>query len=180
MYTDPRGQIISDDLRPLPEGQAAPGSIFHVPSQLLPLAEELQKPITSARELFQASQAYGFNRHGYRREILGLDFSFDSKRKDKGPSLPTPETSDQSSPYQTFEGNIYRTTCAYCWATVCRHNWQEPFTLHQIRNSGLQGCETYTILQGAIVYFTNLLILDYDEGKVRIIQSENEPTRLLS
>jgi hypothetical protein len=182
--TDLHGRVCDPQTGlPFEEGQAGPGSIFHVPqsspdpSRRAPEYHMYTGENTSVSfsQVMQQAQAQGFQ--GKNIFILGTPRPQDLNRV---PSPPPPEQDDSDPAFQYSYARFYRTKCNYCWAVVKGSERERGFTLQEIFQAAQKGCSTCNALHDGIIRFANLIFPKYNYEKVRIRQVTHGKSRLLS
>jgi hypothetical protein len=165
---------------PLEEGQEGPDSIFHVPSSSSKTAPDYRLyngkdttiPFSQFMETLRAQ--------GFEGDNIFMHATPRPEDLDRVPSpLPSPRDYKDSA-FEISLGNLYRTTCNYCWAIVRGKERETGFTLREIDQAARNGCSACGVLHAGITHFADLVFPKYQSGRVRVRQKENGKSRLLS
>ena len=174
------GRILSD-------GQENLDSIFYAPSNENSLMApgyyhiDIGSKSISFKEMMKMVRDSGF-----RGQQVNLVITPDPN-KENAP-VPAPpsifaQQSDSDTLYEVSRGNILRTSCGYCWAVSKGEQRPSGFTLQELNEAAVRGCEACNVLQKSIAHFASLLFENYSPRKVRVRQQEVSsiyPTGLLS
>ena len=165
---DPRSALRMPRL--LADGQAAPESIFHVPSDTKGSSQEI-----TLNSIIEQCRRQGF---GGENVIVHMPV----RPSDQEEYYRQKEESKQYLPHSDM--NYRRTanqnvSCPYCKAVLENEEDTRGFDLGELHAVAKSGCETCDVIQQAITYFADLIYMKYDVNRVFVRQRQNEPDRLL-
>ncbi|KAK3166666.1 hypothetical protein OEA41_009791 [Lepraria neglecta] len=164
---DPRSAVNMPQL--LADGQAAPDSIFHAPSDSRGSSQQL-----TINALLEQARRQGFGGANFivnRQVRPGDQEDYNRKVRESKQYLP-----HRNKNYRTAEQSV---SCPYCRAILENEEDVRGFDLGELNAVAKSGCETCDVLQQAITYFAKFVYLNYDMNRVLIKQRQNEPDRLL-
>jgi hypothetical protein len=166
---------------PLPDGQEAPGSIFHVPSSEAAAEPTIHTDLSGNLSTISFSKLMQqMRRQGFEGENVFWDVAPRPEDLERVPSPPPPLVDYSDADVETTYASFYCTQCAYCWAVVQGSERSRGFKLSEICQAAIKGCSTCNVLQHGITKFADLLFPKYSNEKVRIRQGENGISKLLS
>lgn len=159
--------------RPLLGGAAGAGSIFHVPSSAPVAGASSKRPLEhdksekgnstkvemSYADLLAIARRQGFRGTNMIMNIIPYPEDEEQSRSSKREAEPVISSSDQ---------------CRVCRTVMAGNERNDGFTLYEIRKTADRGCSTCNALQHAITHFSNILVPDYKDEKVRVIQVGSE------
>ena len=130
----------------------------------------------SFQEMMQSLRAAGFK--GENITLLVTPRAEEENAPIEPP--PPPVVEDPDALYELSRGNIYQTSCGYCWAVLRGKQRTRGFKLDELQQAASQGCGTCRVLTQTIDHFALMVFKSHDAKQVRIRQEYDKTGLLLS